>query len=85
MKTMKRTLMAAMVVGGLLWSGAALAQDKVEYKKKTILDLTGATIEGELTKPEGSYVLVRKISKFSSLIQLRGDFRPELLNSHNDL
>lgn len=57
----------------------------VKYKKKTILDLTGMTIEGELDRPEGSFAIVTKISKFSNLITTRGDFRAELGNAHNDL
>ena len=69
----------------LTWSSVALAQDSVSYKKKTVIDLSGATIEGELTKPEGSYIVNRKLSKFSTLIQARGDFIPELLTSHNEL
>jgi hypothetical protein len=63
----------------------ANAQDRVKYKKKTVIDLSGATIEGELTKPEGSYIVNRKLSRFSSLIQARRDYIPELLASHNDL
>ncbi len=69
-----------------LWSGVALAQgDSVSYKKKTVIDLSGATIEGELTKPEGSYIVNRKLSKFSTLIQARENYVPELLTSHNEL
>jgi len=79
----------ALVMGMLLlWSATALAQDggdRVSYKKKTIIDLSGATIEGELTKPEGSYIVNRKLSKFSSLIQARENYVPELLSSHNEI
>ena len=61
------------------------AEQRVIYKKKTVIDLTGAIIEGELTRPEGSYVVARKVSRFSSLIHLRGDFWPELLASPEQL
>ena len=69
-----------------LSAGVSLAQgDTVSYKKKTIIDFSDVLIEGELTKPEGSYVVSRKLSRFSTLIQYRQDYKFELLNSANDL
>ncbi len=62
-------------------SSTALAEDKVVYKKKTVIDLTGAVIQGELTRPEGSYIVNRKVSRFSTLITERQNFIPELLAS----
>lgn len=81
------TVAAALGLSVGLLSSTAWAQggDRVEYKKKTVIDLTGATIEGELTKPEGTYIVHRKLSEFSTLIQARGNFREELLVSHNEL
>ena len=52
--------------------------DRVEYKKKTIIDFSDVTIQGELTKPEGSYILNRKKTKFRSLLKIRGNFLPGL-------
>ena len=77
----------AMLVGGALTlvAGTAMAQDSVSFKKRTVIDFTDVTIEGELTKPEGSYIVNRKFSKFSSLIKLRENYSFELLNSANDL
>lgn len=60
---------------------AAGGHETVVYEKKTVIDLSGAVIEGELTKPEGSYIVNRKVSKFSSLIKVRENFVPELLAS----
>jgi hypothetical protein len=71
-----------------LSAGLAMAQgggDTVSFKKKTIIDFSDVLIEGELTKPEGSYVVSRKLSRFSTLIQYRQDYKFELLNSANDL
>jgi len=84
---MTKTLAIIAGAGALMLalSGTVLAQDREVYSKKTVIDLSGATIEGELTKPEGSYIVNRKLSKFSTLIQARGDYVPELLTSHNDL
>ncbi len=88
-----RHVAAALVLGVFLLgtAGTALAQederpgDKVVYKKKTVIDLTGAVIEGTLTKPEGTYVVSRKASRFSKLITLRENFIPELINSPDQL
>jgi len=53
--------------------------------KKTVIDLSGSVIEGELVKPEGSYVVARKMSRFSTLITVRQSFAPELLASPDRL
>jgi hypothetical protein len=59
--------------------------DRVEYRKKTVIDFSDVNIEGELTKPEGSYIKNRKKTRFRSLIELRGNFRPELRRSVSKL
>ena len=63
----------------------AAAPDKVVYRKHTVLDLTGMLIEGDLTKPSGSYIVDRKVSRFSTLVKLRENFIPELLASPDEL
>ena len=73
------------IVSLIAFAGSAVAQDRVVYKKRTVIDLSAAVIEGELTRPEGSYIVNRKLSKFSNLIQDRQNFIPELLSSPNDL
>jgi hypothetical protein len=55
--------------------------DKVVFNKKTVIDFSDVNIEGELTKPEGSYIKNRKKTRFRNLIELRGNFRPELKRS----
>lgn len=76
------------IVALALGASGALAQDtiiqeddRVEYRKKTVIDFSDVNIEGELTKPEGSYIKNRKKTRFRSLIELRGNFRPELRRS----
>ncbi len=59
--------------------------DKTVYNKKTVIDFSDVNIEGELTKPEGSYVKNRKKTRFRNLIEMRGDFRPELARSVHKL
>jgi hypothetical protein len=88
----------AVVVAGLVVAGPALAQedgktqvkviqeeDKVVVRKKTTIDFTDMAVEGELTKPEGSYVLNRKKTDFQSLIRVRDNFNPELQKSVDNL
>ncbi|MHB8418526.1 MAG: hypothetical protein ACYDCL_10650 [Myxococcales bacterium] len=88
--------MALAVVSGslLATSGTAVAQDdekvvheadKTVYKKKTVIDFNDVTLEGDLTKPEGSYILNRRATKFGSLIKLRDNFNPELQKSVDNL
>ena len=83
------TLAGALVLGA---TSAAFAQDKVireadrtEFKKKTVIDFSDVTIQGELTKPEGSYLLNRKKTKFKTLLKIRANFLPELFNSTDNL
>lgn len=73
-------------------SQAALAQDKTVqeadktvFKKKTVIDFNDVTLEGDLTKPEGSYILNRKKTRFGSLIKLRDNFNDELRKSSDNL
>ena len=59
--------------------------DKVVIRKRTVIDFGDVTVEGELTKPEGSYLLNRNRTRFQSLIKLRKDFNPELQKSADNL
>jgi hypothetical protein len=88
---MRRWMVAGLLAGALGAPVTATAQevvreaDRTEYKKKTVIDFSDVTIQGELTKPEGSYVLNRKKTKFRTLLKLRGNFLPELRNSTDNL
>jgi len=59
--------------------------DKVIVRKKTVIDFNDVTVEGELTKPEGSYLQSRSRTRFRSLIRLRDNFNPELQKSADNL
>jgi hypothetical protein len=67
--------------------GAKVIQeaDKVVVRKRTGIDFNDVTVEGELTKPEGSYLLNRNKTRFQSLIKLRDNFNPELQKSADNL
>lgn len=88
---MKRSIQILTVAATMAFAGAAFAQDvvreadKTEFKKKTVIDFGDVTINGELTKPEGSYLLNRKKTKFTSLLKIRANFLPELFNSTDNL
>jgi hypothetical protein len=59
--------------------------DKTVFRKKTVIDFTDVAVEGELTKPEGTYALSRKKTQFRSLIKVRDNFVPELQKSVDNL
>ena len=83
---MKKFLMVSMVLAAILGSvSTASAQDRVKYKKRTTIDLSASVIEGDLVRPEGSYIVNRKVSRFSTMIMNRSSFTVELLQSANDL
>ncbi len=90
---MNRYVAALLIAGAIVGtSGVASAadrviqeEDRVVYKKKTVVDFGDVTVEGELTKPDGQYVLNRKRTKFSSLIRMRDNFLPELQKSVDNL
>lgn len=89
MKKLINITILALTIGA---GGSAIAQDEVvrqadktSYKKKTVIDFSDVTIQGELTKPEGSYLLQRKRTNFNTLLKIRGNFLPELFNSTDNL
>jgi hypothetical protein len=50
-----------------------------------VIDFTDVSVEGELTKPEGSYSVSKKKTRFDTLIKVRTDFNPELKQSVDNL
>lgn len=88
---MKR-LFAGLAILSVSLSSAAFAQDKVTreadktvFRKKTTIDFTDVAIDGELTKPEGSYSVSKKKTTFKTLIKVRDNFNPELQKSVENL
>jgi len=77
------TLLSISLLGTTAFAQDTVIQeeDRVEYQKKTVVDFSDVQVEGSLTKPEGSYIKNRKKTRFRSLIELRGNFRPELRRS----
>jgi hypothetical protein len=58
---------------------------EVVYEKKTIINFEDDTIQGDLTRPDGEYVEVRKKVSHSNLIRVREDFRSKVLQSVGEL
>jgi hypothetical protein len=87
---MKRVFAGLAVIS--LMSTVAFAEDKVVresdktvFRKKTTIDFTDVAIDGELTKPEGSYSVSKKKTTFKTLIKVRDNFNPELQKSVENL
>lgn len=82
-KWIPRLLLAACLVA---LAGPASAQEQtIEYAKETVLDFEADTIEGDLTRPDGTFVDARQNVQHSNLIEIRQDFRDEVLESVGEL
>ncbi len=86
------SLMISLSLIAVMAAGAAFAEDKVVkeadktvFRKKTVIDFTDVAVEGELTKPEGSYAISKKKTTFKTLIKVRDNFNPELQKSVDNL
>jgi hypothetical protein len=66
----------------------ALAQSDepdVRYRKKTEIDFEDVSIDGELKKPHGAYLLDKRQSSFNPLIRLKENFSQEMIDSVNQV
>ena len=81
-------------VGALLGvaATAAHAQDRVVreadrtvVRKEKRVDFADQTVEGNIVRPEGNYILDRNRSHFESLVRLRTSFERELRASTDGL
>ena len=53
----------------------------VQYQERTEYDFEGDDVTGSLIKPDGENITGQTHGKTSSLIKIRGDFIPEMLES----
>ena len=97
---MKRSTVCALLLA-LSFPVAALAADddvtegetqeidgkkvRVVYKKKEEINFDDVLIQGELKKPQGAYLLNRKKSDFSDMIDERAHFKLELKKSLDEI
>jgi hypothetical protein len=84
-----RSSLLALGVGFIVTGSALTAppspEDNVVYQKKTVIILDGSNIDGEREAPQLGDISVRKATKFSKMIRIRGNFRVELLSSVSQL
>ena len=71
---------------------AAHAEDRVVHeadrtviRKETRVDFADQTVEGNIVRPEGNYILDRNKNRFESLVRLRTSFERELRASTDGL
>ena len=65
--------------------GGGGGEGNVRYNKTQTIDFEDDTIEGDLTKPDGEYIEVRKRVKHSNLIRIREDFQDKVMQSVGEL
>lgn len=90
MKSFQVFAVCCALCGGLVTASPVSAQDvapgdKIVFKKKTLIDFSDVSIEGELRKPDGGYYGSRKRTRFNKLISVRRDFVPEIVSSADNL
>ncbi|MBI2378294.1 MAG: adventurous gliding motility protein CglF [Deltaproteobacteria bacterium] len=85
MTHVQRLFVAALIGSAVFAPTAARAQEGdaagVIYQKKTTVSFEEDTIDGDLTKPDATYVEARKRVRHSNLIRVREDFREQILRS----
>ena len=90
---MKKVLALCLAMGFALGPvSIAVAQDdmddggrRVIYKARTEIDFEDVSVEGELKKPHGAYLLDKRQATFNPLIKLRTDFNPEMYQSVHEI
>lgn len=86
-------LLARLIVGTSLALLAlpALAQEdnedgaNVRYRARTEIDFEDVSVDGELKKPHGAYLLDKRQSSFNPLIRMQEDFNEEMKESVNQI
>lgn len=78
-------LSVALVMGGLLFAPMALGQDQPQGEGTTTYDFEDDLVTGDLVRPDGELLNVRRRGSRSSLIRIREHFIPEMLKSVEDL
>lgn len=79
---MKRRFLAGIVVFlTIVGAGSAVAQDSNE----TSYDFEDDLVQGDLVRPDGENLMVRRRGARASLIKIREHFIPELIKSVENL
>ncbi len=96
---MRKMAATLTLVGLLVAPVASFAQDSMpqageakgdqgsntQYKDTTTYDFEGDDVTGNLVKPDGANIQGEQHGKTSSLIDIRSDFVPEMLETVEDM
>jgi hypothetical protein len=87
-KAISKFILQALVFAALiavtgLWETAVQAQS--EPASETTYDFEDDLVTGDLVRPDGEQLIVRRRGRRASLIQIREHFIPEMLKSVEDL
>ena len=74
---------AALIAAPGFWATAVQAQS--EPASETTYDFEDDLVTGDLVRPDGEQLIVRRRGRRASLIQIREHFIPEMLKSVEDL
>jgi len=72
-----------LIAGPVVWESAVQAQDAPA--SETTYDFEDDLVTGDLVRPDGEQLIVRRRGRRASLIQIREHFIPEMLKSVEDL
>jgi hypothetical protein len=75
----------SLILGTLAVAGGVSAQDKAAGGGETTYDFDDDLVTGDLVRPDGELLSVRRRGNRASLIQIREHFIPEMLKSVEDL
>lgn len=81
--TSQTLVIAALIAATSLWVTVAQAQDIPGAE--TTYDFDDDLVTGDLVRPDGEQLIVRRRGRRASLIQIREHFIPEMLKSVEDL
>ena len=84
MNKISKTLCAAAMVAALGWASPSVAQ-KGGPPAETTYDFEDDLVSGDLVRPDGEQLIVRRRGRRTSLIRIREHFIPEMLKSVEDL
>ena len=83
-KFISQTLVFAVLIAApAMWTTGVRAQD--EPASETTYDFEDDLVTGDLVRPDGEQLIVRRRGRRASLIQIREHFIPEMLKSVEDL
>ena len=80
-----KKLFAAVLFGMLLVTAPVMAQDAAGGGDTTTYDFEDDLVTGDLVRPDGEMLNVRRRGSRSSLIRIREHFIPEMLKSVENL